>query len=956
MKSFSAVRWQQIEALFDEALDLDAEARRVLLDRACADDPDLRREVKSLLQADAASPAFLNAAAADYAAPMLPDLLDELDGEQMGRSVGAYRLVRKIGHGGMGRVFLAERADGQFEQQVALKLIRAELTSEALRRRFLQERQILARLQHPGIARLLDGGTTDAGQPFLVIDYVKGQPIHTYCDTQKLSITARLQLFGKVCEAVQYAHNNLVVHRDLKPSNILVTDTGQVKLLDFGIAKLLEGDDEEALTRTGLPAMTPEYAAPEQVRRGSITTATDVYSLGVILYELLSGHRPYQVKALSPADVERVICKTEPPRPSTAASQTEELASHDGEPRIVTPEIVSRVRSTQPERLQRRLIGDLDMIVVKALAKEPERRYATAAQLGQDLKRHLAGLPVEARGDTLGYRLRKFVRRHRWGVAVAAAFVVLLTGYAVTVTVQSRKVKQALAQARLEADKSAEVTRFMMGLFESNDPSESLGDTLNVRDVLARGVERIESLDQQPEVQGQMLDVVGQVYQSLGEYDTAQALLEQAVAKRRTLLGEEHLDVAQSLYNLGAVLLDRGDYEMAEPLLREALTMRQKLLGEEHPDVASSLNKLGMLEDDTGDYDAAEQLYREALAMRQKLLGEEHPDVASSLNNLGLLLMQKGQYDQAETIHRKALEMRQRIASQQGREEADLDVTYSLNNLALVLNLKGDHDASEQFYRELIEMDRKLLGEEHPDFAIDLNNLGGLLADKGDYDAAGSLYRQALAIYMKTLGPSHPRIAQSLNNLASALRDQGIYNQAEQHYREALAMRRTLLGPEHPDVASSLNNLGTVFSDQGRYDEAESYFREALAMRRKLLDEEHPDVTQSLHSLAVVLDRQGNHAAAEPLYQEAIRRHAAARGDTHWVTAYFKSGLGACFTAQARYEEAEPLLLDALALLQSERGAENKYTQGTLERLVALYEAWGRPAEATTYRALLITS
>ena len=938
-------RWIEIERLLDVALEHDPAAWPGLLDEACADDPALRREVEDLLHRYPAAEHFLQASAASA--------FIEAEGyvppSREGHRIGSYRILREVGHGGMGKVYLAERADGQFEQQVALKLLRPGFENTEMQHRFRTERQILASLNHAHIAQLLDGGITDDGQPYLAMEYIDGHPIDQYCDEHRLSIRERLQLFATVAEATQYAHRNLIVHRDLKPSNILVTEQGQVKLLDFGIAKLL--DEERATppvprTGTGQRWMTPEYAAPEQIRGEAVTTATDVYQLGVVLYELLTGHRPFERTGENLHRVEQAVLDEEPTRPSTAITRRTERGTETSMARIDL-EAVSRARRTQPDRLRKLLQGDLDTMALKALRKEPEARYASAEAFVEDIKRYLAGLPVTARHGTLGYRTRKFVQRHRWGVGAAVVFAALLGGYAVTVTVQAGQVRRALDHARLENAKAGQVTDFLMGLFEANDPREARGDAITARELLTRGLEQVEALGDE-EVQAEMLDVVGRVYQSLGQYDKAQPLLERALAMRRALLGETHLDVAASLNNLALVLKAKGSYEAAESFFREALAMRQDLLGAEHPDVAASLNNLGMVLHDRGDYEAAEPLYRASLAMRQHLLGEEHPDVAAGLNNLGLLLMEKGDYDEAEALHREALALRRKLFG-----EVHPDITYSLNNLALVLHNRGDYDAAEPLYRELLAMDRKLLGEEHPDVALDLNNLAGLLGNKGNYDQAEALHREALALRKKTLGEEHPHVAQSLNNLAGVLFRKSDYDQAAPLYREALAMRRKILGEEHPGVATTLDNLAMTLNEKGDYEAAEPLSREALAIRRRLLGDEHPDVARNLHNLAALLNRKGDHKAAEPLYREAVSIQSAALGDRHWVTAYFKSGLGTCLRAQTRYEEAEPLLLDAHTILRDERGDQDLYTQRVGERLIALYEAWSKPDEAAAYRRLL---
>jgi serine/threonine-protein kinase len=668
-------RWRQLEEVFHAVAECAPGERPALLDRACAGDPQLRREVESLL-AQEGHPfiaTLISEATESLAATQRHDLI--------GERIGAYRVISLIGEGGMGTVFRAVRDDDQYLKQVAIKLVKPGMDTAFVLNRFRYERQILANLEHPYIARLLEGGTTEDGLPYFVMEYVEGRPITRYSAEAKLSLPQRLTLFRAVCEAVAYAHQNLVIHRDLKPSNILVTPEGVPKLLDFGIAKLLAPEllsETTERTLTAMRLMTPDYASPEQVRGEPVTTATDVYSLGVVLYELLTGRRPYQFENFSASEIERVICQTEPEKPSAVAHGA-------------------------AAKLRWQLAGDLDNIVLMALRKEPERRYRSVEQFSEDIRRHLAGLPVLAREDRLGYRISKFVQRHKVGVSFAVALLVLLVAFAITMAIQATRIARERDRANQKAATAEEVTRSLVGLFEIADPSEAKGSVITTREILDKGAERIvRELHDQPEVQARLMDTIGRLYGNLGLYDKAATLLEQALEIRQRTLGQEHLEVAESLTNLGVVLKDKGDLEAAEPMLRRALAIRQKLLGEAHLAVALSLNDLGLVLRDKGKPDEAEQLHREALAMRRKLGGEEHPDVAQSLNNLALVLRDKGQGDEAEPLYRKALALR-----------------------------------------------RKLFGEEHPDVAISLNNLAGLLFGRGRYDEAEQLFRDALAVRRK---------------------------------------------------------------------------------------------------------------------------------------------------------------------------------------------------------------
>ncbi len=638
MPEITPERWPDLEALLDHALDLPPDERAAFLEAVRADDPDLLEEVREVLRAGDRARTLLQDSGLllrwQHELPEVPDDEDDL----AGTTVGRYRLLEEIGRGGMGTVYHTERADGAFEQTVALKLVRRGMNSVAVVRRFRHERQVLAGLDHPHVARLLDGGRSDDGRPYFVMELVRGEPITDWANRRRLGVAARLRLFGQICQAVAFAHRNLVVHRDLKPSNILITAEGHVKLLDFGIAKLLTPNVAEAtLTQTGGLMLTPQYAAPEQLRGEAVTTATDVYALGVLLYELLAGQPPYRLATSSPAEWERVVGEVQPPRPSAA----------------VTPEAPA-THGLPPDRLKRRLRGDLDTICLKALRKEPERRYASAEALGEDLGRHLAGLPVEARRDTAGYRMRKFMRRHRGAVAASAAVVVAFLSLVGFYTWQLAAERD---RAQQEAATAEQVTAFLAGVFEGANPFEGGSEDVTALELLEQGVEQVDALDGEPAVQTELLSVLGNVYSDLGRYDEARSLLERGLAQRRALWGAEHERIATNLNDVANVLVNAGAYAEAEPLFREVLARRRALHDGDHREVALSLNNLAAALEDREAEAEAEPLLREALAMWQRLLGEAHPGVAVSLNNLAGVLRKKGAYGEAEQLHREALAM-----------------------------------------------------------------------------------------------------------------------------------------------------------------------------------------------------------------------------------------------------------------------------------------------------------
>jgi serine/threonine-protein kinase len=788
-------RWQNARQVFGAALERDPGEWDAFLERACASDGALREEVGALLEAHLTAGRFL-AGSIDSPSeePREPDR-----NPLAGRRLGSYRLIRRLGRGGMGEVYLAVRDDDEFQKRVAVKVLAPGMGTDEVAARFRTERQILAALDHPNIAKLLDGGTTEEGLPYFVMEYVEGRPIDEYCDRCGLSLRRRLELFCDVCSAVQYAHRNLVVHRDLKPGNILVTPQGAPKLLDFGIAKLLNPELSSAQlapTATVLRLMTPDYASPEQARGESITTSADVYSLGVLLYYLLTGHRPYRLGSRSPVEMLQVICEEEPETPSTAVLRQEEITTPDGGTTTVTPAAVSRTRDDTPARLHRRLSGDLDNIVLMAMRKEPARRYGSAQQFAEDIRRHLDGRPVLARKDTFGYRLGKLVRRHRIAVAAAALFVMACLGFGVVMAAQR-------AQISRERDRAEAVRGFLVELFETSDPIQAADANPGVRTILDRGARRLETeLAGQPEIQAELKATIGVIYQRRGEFESAKPLLEEALELRRELYGREHAEVAASLNSLADLRMELGQYAAAEHLFREALEVRRRLFGTESVEVAESLNDLGKALQHQGDLDAAEIRYREALEMRRSFLGRKHVEVAETLNNLAGVVWQRGDSAAAERFHREALAIRENLL---GKDH--VEVSESLNNLAVVLNDRGAFAEARAKFERALALRRRHLGEDHPRVATTLHNLAGVLANLGQLDAAEQLYRQAIDIYVEKLGGRHPYVAGSLRKLAALRWRQGAVEEAEEIYGEAIEILRETGGPRHPRLRETVAAL-----------------------------------------------------------------------------------------------------------------------------------------------------
>lgn len=939
-------RWDEVEALLEEALRLSPGKRASYLSNLAAQDPDIHGEVVSLLEASEEADDYFEDLSSAVVSPLLPPLEEEEDSPSR---IGAYRVVRESGRGGMSTVYLAERADGQFEQRVAVKLIRGDVVTKGRVQRFLAERQILASLNHPHVAQLLDGGVLEDGRPYFVMEYVEGKPIDRYCDGKRLSVAGRLRLFQDVVGAVQYAHRNLIVHRDLKPSNILVTEEGRAKLLDFGIAKLLSESDNHSnsLTQQSDRWMTPEYAAPEQIRGERVTTATDVYQLGVVLYKLLTGHRPYRVDTDSTYALERAVCEEDPTRPSAIVTQTEELTRGEATVRI-TPESVTLNRATDLSVLRRTLSGDLDAIILKALRKEPSERYATAGALSDDIQRYLDGLPVEAHRGSLGYRVQKYVRRHRWGVAAMAAIFVLLAGYALTITRQAQQIAAERDRVRLEAEKAEEVAEHMIQLFTISDANEARKDTLTARSILEEGVVRVRrELGDRLEAQAEALGVIGRIYGSLGFYDESVDILEESLLLRQRAFEEPHPDLAAGLFYLGNAYHAAGRDDEAEAHLRGAIDI-WKALGTSAQKEAEALVALGRLLANQDDYAAADSLYQAALVLQTRLGKRAEEDMMRTLSNMALLEHNKGNFEIADSLYQETHTRQRQLF---GDNHPDV-VTTLINWAGLDADL-GHFEKADSLYQQALSVQRYLLGEEHHEVAKILNNLGMIHYDAGDPQVAERYWTQALQIKQKLLGPEHPSLAYTYFNLALIAQRGGDFERAEDWFSQTLLIDRKVYGEEHTEVATDMTYLAALYHEEGKVAQAQALFEEALTMRRRLLPAGRIPMSSTLLRYGRLLLDLGQIEEAEGYLSEALDIRTELLTERHANTAEAQGALGALHVTLKHFETAESLLQKSLQTLTSEVGLSHQKTRRTLQDLVSLYEAWGKQVEANQYREML---
>ncbi|MGC2288207.1 MAG: serine/threonine-protein kinase [Candidatus Acidiferrum sp.] len=771
-------------------------------------------------------------------------------------SIGPYRLIRKIGEGGMGQVWLAEQT-APLRRQVALKLIRAGRYDDSLLRRFESERQSLALMNHPAIAKVFEAGSTSDGQPFFVMEYVPGEPIMEFCDRKKLKIRERLDLFVKACEGVQHAHQKAIIHRDIKPANILVVEIDGKpvpRLIDFGLAKsVVPMMGQEMFTQASGFIGTPGYMSPEQMDPNvqDIDTRTDVYSLGVVLYELLTGLLPFDAKQWCEQplyEMVRRIREQDPPSPSTRVATAKASSASTAESRGI-----------EPKQLAHLLHGDLDWVTMKALEKDRSRRYGTPSELAADIGRYLNHEPVLARPASSGYRLQKYIRRHRVAVGVSAGLVILLAGFAGVQTVQLRRITR-------ERDRANRIAAFTMDMFRVSDPSEARGNTIKAREILDKASSDIDTgLAKDPETQAQMMNVMGKVYDNLGLYPPAESLLQRAIKIRESILGPENLDTLRSKLALAWTYVHEGRYSDAEKLQSEVLQTDRRILGPDNPDTLTAAGNLAATLNFEGHYAQAENLQRQVLDARRRILGPDNLDTSVSMDNLATVLQMEGRYADAEKLDRDAIEVRARVL---GADHPD--TLGTMGNLANVLNEERQYAEAEKLNRQLLDARRRIFGPENPVTLRSMNNLANVLHREGQDVEAEKLFRETIAIQQRVLGPEHPETIMSMNNLSAVLSKQGKYVEAEKLGREVLDIRRKVLGPEHPLTLRAMSNLADSESKLGRWNEAESLLQQAQSIDRRVLGPDSPETAFSTYNLACVAAHQGKRTQALSMLRDAV--------------------------------------------------------------------------------------
>ena len=874
-----AIRWERVQRLFHAVADLPPEEQSGFLAAECGDDPSLVADTLAMLAADAMRAPLIDDGVAGAARRVFSQAAERpLPTERF----GPYRIARVLGEGGMGVVYLAERDD--LGTAAAVKILRDAWLSPARRERFASEQRTLAQLNHPLIARLYDADTLADGTPWFVMEYVEGVPLTEYCATHATSLPGRLRLFRDVCEAVQHAHRQLVIHRDLKPSNILVRGDGTVKLLDFGIAKQLESLDAVAdQTRTGLRLMTPAYAAPEQIRGGRVGTYTDVYALGVILYELIAGRLPFNPSDDASNELDALRPEREPVRPSVVARQTRVLPNVD-------------IPGSTPSKSE---WADLDVLCLKAMHQDPQRRYATVDALIRDIDHYLSGEPLEARPDSARYRFGKFVRRNREAVVATCIGAVLVVAL---VAFYTARLARARTDALNEAARAQRIQGFTLGLFQGEDKDAGPADTMRVVALVDRGLANARALDAEPVAQADLYLTLGGIYQKLGRLDRADSVMRLALERRRTLFGPVHPDLAEALVALGSLRIDEAKLDDAERLVRQGL------------DVAS------------------------------RTLPPADPGVVKATAALGRVLQERGQYAQAIPLLAEVVRLNE------AGHAAPTTIGESLSELADVHYYAGHYPASDSLNTRALAIYRQAYGDRHPLVAHILMNLSASEFDRGNYPQAEQLARQALAINMAFYGPNHFKTAQNLTMLARALVFENRFDEATGLLDQALAIRERVYGPMNPNVASTVNELGNIAYQRDRYDEAERYFRRMLDIYRAVYGEKHYLIGVATSNLASTYMGRKDYPRAEQYFRDAVKVLSETQGPEHLNTAIARIKLGRTLLRERKFAAARDETLAGYQILVKQANPSISFITAAKKDLVAEYDTLGQPENAAKFR------
>ncbi len=897
--------WARVKEIVDAALDLPSQREREFVASACAGDLTVQVEVERLLRTERGRltgflerPAWAEGSAhVASPAPSIPDTsaLSPQDG-----SIGPYQLLQLLGSGGMGEVWLAQQTQ-PVSRRVALKLIKAGMDTREVVARFESERQALALMDHPGIAKVFDAGSTSQGRPYFVMEYITGVPITDYCDQHKMTVRQRLELFFQVCEAVQHAHQKAIIHRDLKPSNILVSEVDGkpvTRIIDFGIAKAVaqELTAEKQFTRTGVILGTPAYMSPEQAGSGGadVDTRTDVYSLGAVLYELLVGVRPLDFHNLPSDEIRRQLEKTDTPRPSTKLRTLGDKSS-----------LTAQDRGCDPPSLLRQLRGDLDAITLKALEKDRSRRYASPSDLATDIGRYLRSEAVLAVAPSTTYRARKFVRRYRGALLIGSAFALVLIVAAGVSLRQSIRANREAAAAQAVNDFLQHDLLSQAGPRAQWERGDVVDPDLKVRTALDRAAAGIAGkFARQPEVEASIRDTIGQTYMDLGLEMNAQEEFQQALDLRRRMLGAEDSSTLKVGSQLAEALSYDGRYVEAEVLIGQVLNSQRRVLGAEHPDTLHSMWILANNDRQEGKYAEAEALFTQLLQPSRRVFGPEDARTLDCMDRLAELYLREGKYRQAEDLNAQVLEMRRRVLGPD-----DPDTTRSMNILGNVYEAEGRFTQAETVYRQIWDIRRRVLGSEHGFTLGAPNNVAEIESLEGKYADAEALDSQLLEIRRRTLGPE---VSDTLLSMGALARDYALedkYSSAEALFAQTLEIERRVLGRESWVTLDALSDAAFMYQREGEYAMAENYAAEVLAAERHTVGSDSPVTMDAAAALASAYLSEGKFTESEPLAREALRFYQTNQPDS-WQRFRAETLVGASLAGQKKYADAEPLLTE----------------------------------------------
>lgn len=884
--------WKKIKQLFTQALELESNQREQFLQDNTQGEENIYQQVKQMLIMDSEQSSSITQSVTNN----IQSLISEQFSIQPGDRLGSYEIESIIGEGGMGAVFQAHRIDEEFTQKVAIKVIHSGSLNTDTLQRFQNERQILADLNHPNIARLLDGGTTENGLPFLVMEYVEGLPIVEYCQSQRFNMNHRIKLFLQVCEAVKYAHQRLIVHRDIKPANILVTSEGQVKLLDFGIAKILQPENfTHAIseTRSEIRMLTPENASPEQVLGQVVTTRSDVYSLGNLLYQLLTEQKLFDFDKANRLAMERLICEQDPVKPSACINSQFSLLQQNRSTE-------KPIAKTSLANLRKSLLGDLDTIILTALQKEPDRRYQSVEKLSDDIQRYLKNYPIYARPDSLLYRTNKFIRRNRLLVSISGLFGISVFVFMIVILLQSKALEQQTQRAISEADTSARIADFMIDIFDSSDPNINAGESLSAKQLLQNGKERIDQLNENPVLQASMLQAIGRVYQKLGDYEQALEMIKRSVSTIENTDNFSTRQLAENYAIRADLQFELGEYTLSESLYRKSLELNQSLAEPDEDEITS--NQLGLVA-------VLSELQKdeEALPIQQQILekqlqrfGPNSREVGEAYTFLGNVLRRLGRHQQAENALLKALSNK-RVSY----GTMHLETAHTLNQLARTQTFLKKYEEAFEFAQEGLEIRQNIHKTDHPEIAASLGNMSHIMTAAKRYEKAVEYRQASLKVLVNLFGNEHPYIAGTYGSLGSLLRQKGDYAAAQEAFIRSIALFRKIFKEPSIKLASPLGGLGKVYLDQSQPEQALPHLKESYDIRVNNLNPENWRIAASLSLLAEANMAMQNHSVAESQLLEALRIFSLSPDDLSEKVNVVTKLLIEVYEAQGKPDQAE---------------------------------------------------